>query len=309
MFRSILAPLDGSAFAEQALSAAGEIARRTGASVRLVRVHVPIGYGDLALMDRWEKEHRRSERDYLARTAAWFAERFGAQVLTSLLEDPIAPAICQCARDSGADLVVMSTHGRTGVSRAWLGSVADAVARQSTIPVLMTRPESRMRGSAPHADDVIPLQHAMVPLDGSQLAEGIVDHALQLATTFGSSVTLLRVVEPVQVIAADYPLPYPIPLGMIDPKATDRLVSEAHEYLTMVAARLHERYGLDVSVQVRVSDRVAPAILEAADERGVDLVAMASHGRGASRLLVGSVADKVLRGAPRAVLLFHPPQD
>lgn len=307
MFRSLLVPLDGSAFAEQALSTAGAIAKRSGASIRLVRVHVPIAYGDLASVDRWEKELRRSEREYLARTAAWFGERFKVPATTSLLEDPIAPAICQGARR--ADLIVMSTHGRTGVSRAWLGSVADGVARHATVPVLMMRPESEIDESEGNADGTISIKRALVPLDGSLLAEGIMEHAIKLAATFGSSVTLVRVVEPVQMRSADYPLPYPIPLGVTDPEATDRLVAQANDYLTGVAARVRGQHPLEVAIDVRVSERVAPAILEAADERGADLVAMASHGRGASRLLVGSVADKILRGAPRAVLLFRPSQD
>ena len=309
MFRSLLVPLDGSTFAEQALSAAGAIAMRSGAAVRLVRAHVPIGYGDLALVERWEKEHRRDEREYLARTATSFADRFGVETNSALLEDPVAPAICHCAQEKEAALIVMSTHGRTGVSRAWLGSVADAVARHVTIPVLLIRPDSRPGEEIHQPDGEVQLDHALVPLDGSPAAEGILEPTVGLAVAFGSAITLIRVVEPVQVLAADYPLPYPIPLGMIDQMATDRLVQSARDYLTSVSNRLRERHHLDVSIDVRVSERIAPAILEAADERGVDVVAMASHGRGASRLLVGSVADKVLRGGPRAVLLFRPPQD
>jgi nucleotide-binding universal stress UspA family protein len=309
MFRSLLVPLDGSAFAEQALSAAGAIAKRSGASIRLVRVHLPIAYGDLASVERWEKDLRRSEREYLARTAAWFGERFGVPVTTALLEDPIAPAICQNARECETDLIVMSTHGRTGVSRAWLGSVADGVARHATVPVLMMRPESGAYEAETNADGTIRVGRALVPLDGSLLAEEILQHAIKLATVFGSAVTLVRIVEPVQAQSADYPLPYPIPVGVTDPEATDRRLAQAREYLTGIAARIREQHPLDVAIDVRVSERVAPAILEAADESAAALVAMASHGRGASRLLVGSVADKMLRGAPRAVLLFRPSQD
>jgi nucleotide-binding universal stress UspA family protein len=306
MYRRIVTPLDGSVFAEQALPVAGAIARRSGAVLTLVRVHHPLVYGEMAGAARWDADERQIEGEYLAQTAARVSECFSVVAGTALLEEPVVGAICDFTREHDSDLVVMSTHGRTGFSRAWLGSVADAVVRHITKPVLMVRPRDQWSTVELEDERDRVFSRVLVPLDGSRLAESILPHAAALTSTLQGGLSLLRVVEPVVVKAAEYPLEYPSFLTTTDREATDRTVEQARVYVTAVAARLRDEYGLDVSADVRLAERVAPAISEFARESEADLIALATHGRGASRLVVGSIADKVLRAGPPAVLLFHP---
>lgn len=303
MLRRILAPLDGSAFAEQALPVAGAIARRSGAALTLVRVHHPLLYGDLIAVPRWEEEEHRSEETYLHRMAARIEECFSVRVGTALLEGPVAEAICQFVRDHDFDLVVMSTHGRTGLSRAWLGSVADGVVRHMTRPVLLVRTVDRPSTVELEDDRDRVFERILVPLDGSPKAESILPHVANLASAFGSRILLLRLVEPIVIESSDYMLEYPIHSRATDDAATERVVQSATEYLESIRRRLRAEYGLETSADVRVVERLGPAIPKFASECDADLVALATHGRGASRLIMGSVADKVIRAGPGAILI------
>ena len=305
MLRKILVPLDGSAFAEQALPAAGAIARRSGATLTLVRVHHPLLYGDLIAVPRWEEEERRSEEGYLQQMAARMEECFSVRVGTAVLEGPVVEAIRDYVRDHDFGLVVMSTHGRTGLSRAWLGSVADGVVRHLTRPVLLVRAVDRPSTVELEDDRDRVFERILVPLDGSPNAETILPHVADLASAFGSRVLLLRLVEPVVTESADYALEYPVYSRATDAAATEREVESATEYLGSIRRRLREEHGLETSADVRVVDRLAPAIPKFARECEADLVALATHGRGASRLIVGSVADKVIRAGPGAILLLR----
>ena len=304
MLRRILTPLDGSAFAEQALPVAGAIARRAGAALTLVRVHHPLLYGDLIAVPRWEEEERRSEETYLHQMAARTEECFSVRVGTAVLEGPgVVEAIREYVRDHDFDLVVMSTHGRTGFSRAWLGSVADGVVRHLTRPVLLVRAVDRPSTVELEDDRDRVFERVLVPLDGSPAAESILPHVADLASAFGSRILLLRLVQPVVTESADYALEYPIHSRATDAAATEREVESATEYLRSIRRRFGEEHGLETSIDVRVVDRLASAIPKFASECEADLVALATHGRGASRLIVGSVADKVIRAGPGAILI------
>lgn len=309
MYRQLLVPLDGSAFAEQALPLAGAILRRNEATLTLVRVHRPIVYDTELGAPRWDIDQRDLESEYLARVAARMHEAFGVAVSTALLEEPVVGAICAYAADRAADLVIMSTHGRTGFSRAWMGSVADGVVRQAAVPVLLLRPddESSVWDLPDNADRQF--ERLLLPLDGSRLSEAIVGHTVRLARAFESEIVLLRVIEPVVTSAPEYPISYPVPVTLIDGKATDQVMDAARAYLSGKAAHLRHLHGLRVTVDVKLYEHAAPAIIDAAKAHDADLIAMSTHGRGASRLFVGSVADKVIRGGPRAVLLYRPNQD
>ena len=140
-------------------------------------------------------------------------------------------------------------------------------------------------------------KRALVPLDGSPLAEGIIPFLLKIAGPLDMSIRLLRVLEPVSPAIGD---------GMraslmVDPETRTR---EAEEYLATNAALLRAR-GVNVSWEVR-SGRPDDEIVEAARENGTDLIAMSTHGRsGLGRLLFGSVAEQVLRHADVPVFLMR----
>jgi nucleotide-binding universal stress UspA family protein len=306
MFRSILVPLDGSAFGEQALPPALDIARRSGARIELVHVHVVPAPMYAARVANWNYEGtydpRGAEkaRAYLEETAGRLRKTADVPVTFVLLEGGVADALAEQVRSAKADLVVMTTHGRGPFSRLWLGSVADAFIRRSTVPVLLLRPREGTPAGAVGPNP----RHVLIPLDGSPLAEQILVPAVALAQPTGADYTLLRVIPPV-VAAVFEPAGVAAPVLVDEPSLQERK-SQAQAYLQDVAHRFRAP-GLDVRTQVVVDPVVPEAIFQAAQDNDIDLIALATHGRaGLPRLLLGSVADKVIRGASVPVLVFRP---
>jgi len=301
MYKTIILPLDGSPFAELAISTAADIARRTGADLVLVRVHESYLYEDMDYLLA-EDQSRRDQDEYLAQIAERVEAEFGLEAERTLLEGPIVSSICKFAEGLQSPLIVISTHGRTGFSRLWLGSVADAIARHASSPVLMLRHDAGVAstGASPHL-----VKRVLVPLDGSDLAETALAPATALTRHYGARLTLLRVVTPLVVPAPVYAMPLVLPPERFEDTEAARF-DAAKNYLVAVAARLRlEDRDLLVEADARIGESVAPTILQGAEAHQIDTVVMATHGRGASRLMVPSVADKILRGGPEAVLLVR----
>jgi nucleotide-binding universal stress UspA family protein len=298
MFHSILVPLDGSAFGEHALPLAAGIARRAGATLRVVHAHEP---GDDRLLTWYTLDPgvEQSERAYLDSVARRLATGAGVTPTTALVHGSAAEALPEHARGVGADLIVMTTHGRGPLSRFWLGSVADRLVRLLPVPVLLVRP----RESAPALDVEPALARMLIPLDGSDLAERILRPALALGGLMGTAYTLLRVIKPVPVLGDDLA---GHAAAAADVPALRGRQGEAQTYLDRVAGRL--RAGpWAVHTRVIAHPHAAAAILDEARAGPVDLIALATHGReGLQRLLLGSVADKVLRQATIPVLVQPP---
>src|SRR5215467_15633166 len=139
MFRKIMVPLDRSALAEQALGQAAAIARTSNAGVDLVLVREPRPLPEYQIGAADDKDLHGYER-YMQAVVAKLHSGASVEVTHAVVQGAPAEMIRTRAHEVGADLIVMTSHGRTGLSRAWLGSVADAVVRRSTIPVLMLRP-------------------------------------------------------------------------------------------------------------------------------------------------------------------------
>ena len=300
MYRTILVPLDGSAFAEHALPLAVSIARRAGATLRLVRVHVPAATlyrnSDLAANLDLDALVRDEERPYLDHVSGRIAQVCGLRPDVALLDGRVADVLYEQGVSAGVDLVVMATHGRGPLSRLWLGSVADELVRRLPTPLLLVRPGE----TAPDLAHPPAMRHVLIPLDGSALAEDILEPALELGRLMQTDYTLLRVIEP--VIVPDARLGGNAVSGL-DPVLLQAIQSEAQDYLERVAERLRSS---SVHVQTRVVTNrwAAGAILEEAGSGATQLIALATHGRrGLGRLLLGSVADKVVRGASVPVLL------
>lgn len=305
MYRTILVPVDGSAFAEQALPAAATLARRDGAALHVVLVHQPLPM---------EQPHEflasrlhEAEEDYLARVVALLDERFHVRATSELLQGDPAHVIRDEARSLGADLVVMTTHGRTGFSRSWLGSVADAIMRGATTPVLMIRPAPD--GATPLRPTNGSFHCVLVPLDGSALAAQIIEHAVRLGGPMHCRYVLARVVEPVPLVDFSTPPAFPNPL-LVDEQATAGVLANATEQTEAQAAALRRDCpDGEVEVAIRTSPAVADTLLQIGRDHAADLIAVATHGRGVSRFVLGSVADKLLRGSTSAVLVYHPAKD
>jgi nucleotide-binding universal stress UspA family protein len=312
MIRTILVPLDGSAFGEHALAPALGLARRVGAMIRLTLVHEPVvaplpttpapvlinPMPTVVVPDpRLDEELRAQRRSYLVSVAQRVAGQPGVRVTMELLDGAVADALVDYADDIAADLVVMTTHGRGGLSRLWLGSVAEDVIRELTKPVLLVRPGESPAGST--AGPVAPrdFRRVLIALDGSSLAETVLEPALDVAGENAECV-LVRVVEPITAISI-------ASLGGVAaaaPEDWDRQVGDVGDYLKSVAASLWAR-GLSTRTHAVVHTQAARGILEYAREIDADLVAMATRGHdGFLDALRGSTTEQVLRRAGRPVL-------
>jgi nucleotide-binding universal stress UspA family protein len=304
MFHTLLVPLDGSALAEQALGQAAAIAGASRAALELVLVHEPFpfdGFGDAP----WSAAQVKDEETYVQSIATELATSTGLPVTCAVIQGPSVDMICRRARDVDASLIVMTSHGRTGFSRAWLGSTADGVIRHSATPVLMLPP---VEGKAARLAPPSVFKRILVPLDGSALAADAVSSAIALAQSTGATITLLRVVPPVPAIpiGAGMRFPYASSVAAPDDPATRTLVDQAKKDLAEVSRRAGEQGVANVASEVAVAGNVAQTIIDFAHGHDVDVIAMSTHGRGASRLVLGSVADKVVRGSGLPALLRRP---
>lgn len=299
MFSKILVPLDGSSFSEHALPHAVAAARARQAELILALVHVrhsPVATDRTMrqALEAWEASHRAQESHYLQQLANRLGEEGGVPVRARLLDGEIVPALEREVRERSIDLVVMTTHGRAGLERAWLGSVADGLLRQLGVPVLLIRP---LEEAAPEPGDTR-FRHAVIGLDGSERAERSLEPALALVEP-GAQITLLRIVSPPSAVTSPY-LPHAARISHEEMQARQ---SEAEAYLADVETRVRPRAGVVESIAT-LDYHPARAILNHAAASGADLLALSTHGRGpVSRLLMGSVTDKVVRAAGVPVLV------
>lgn len=311
MYRSIMVPLDGSPFSEHALPLALSIARRSGARVQLVYVHAPLAsvYGESAFVldTSLEVEFKNKQRAYLDNVIKRVGQMSSVPVTALLLDGQIAERLKAQAVNGGADLVVMTTHARGPMGRFWLGSVADELIRQMAMPpLLLVRPNH----GAPDLKQEPVFKHMLIPLDGSPLAEQMIEPAVSLGSLMGAAYTLLRVIKPMapasyEVEGAQLARPALVIVERIQ-KAHEQLRKEAEDYLEKVAQRLRAR-SLAVQTRVAIEQQPAVAILQRIEALGNDVVALETHGRrGLSRLFLGSVADKVIRGSSVPVFVHRP---
>ncbi len=296
MVSTILVPLDCSPAAEAVLPYAEAIARATGASIRLLGVAERVSTGLLGVpadvAPHLEQRRREIIEQYLNVTAAGVRDR-GASVSITVEEgDPVSVIVAVAAGEHESAMIVMATHGRGGLDRLLIGSVADKVMRLAANPTLLVRPD------AVPTEGALTLRRLMVPLDGSALAEGALAPAAALAQALGASLTLARV-EP-WVAARIAPYGYLPDIGRFDEDAA----AAAEAYLEEVQGRMPRGTRFE-----RIVLRGSPAemLVDLARNDGMDLTVMTTHGWGGlRRLVLGSVADRMVRaGAP--VLLIRPP--
>ena len=305
--RSVLVPLDGSPFAERALPLAVALARRSGGSMRLALVHQvppPPATGEaVRVYTRIERAVRQAELEYLRRLATEASRDVGRPVRSVILDGAVAAGLQEYAHDSGADLVVMTTHGRGPVQRAWLGSVADRLVRTLDIPVLLVPAPGPADGSGggPVAREPS-LGRVLVPLDGSPRAEAVLETASAVARLFDAELHLVQVVPPVALAVG----PMMAASGELDMELTGIRKATAQDYLDDVADRLRTQ-GVRATATAVLGGAVAATLLDLARPGETDLMAIATHGRGGvPRLVLGSVADKLVRAAETPVLVVRP---
>lgn len=302
MYRSIIVPVDGSARSQAALPAGAALARASGATLDIVRVHLE-ERPDLADDPSWDQMFREGEMRYLEALALAYEPVAGSQVGTSLLDPPVADSLLKFAETRAAPLFVMIGRGRTGLRRALLGSTCDALVRGGDTPVLV------LRDCGP--DDVPswqfgrrPFRRIVLPLDGTMHAEGGIAPAVALARAMDAKLRLVRVVGPVVTSAV---------LGAIAmhpllPQDENVIRNDiAHEYLQGIVDRINAGGpGLDIGTEVALGTDTASAIIESCRRMSADLVVLPTHGRGASRIIVSAVGDRLLRDGPDALLFVKP---
>ena len=244
-----------------------------------------------------DRELRDLSLKYLQRTAEALGTTHGLEASYTILEGPPAKRMAEYAASHHATLIVMTTHGRGGFSRLWLGSVADQLLRRSSVPVLLLREQDL---SVP-----VEYRHVLLAFDGGPEGDRIIEPAVKLASiTPDCRFTLVHVVEP--------PVPLLTRLALQPEKLAPHWLeveeNRARSLLEQVARGMRER-GLRVDTKLISVRGVAEQILGLSEATGADLIVVGTHGaRGIERLVMGSVADKVIRGATRQVLVVPTPR-
>jgi len=284
MYERILVPLDGSELAEQAISYVEQIAQKLKSEVIFITVCLP---GD---------PMERALTEYIERRAEKF-QSLGMETRSLCIEGEPAASIIDFSGKNDVGLIVISTHGRTGVSHWPLGSIANKVVQMSHIPVFLVR--SNHRGKTP-AD--MELQKILVPLDGSKFSEEILPFVENLAKAMGSQVTVLRAIETVKL---------PQLAAYMDREKSEKdfmakMEREAERYLDRKKDVLKIK---ELKVKsVLVQGKPVETILQYVEDKSINLIALSTHGfSGITKWAYGSVAARIIESSTRPVLLVRPP--
>jgi len=325
MYHNVVVLLDGSELAEGVLSHVTEVIRERSSHVHLLSVSplargvVPNGVDVHVSSDDVPGERSRIQRELVEylRFVAKRLEPVTTNVWLAVRHGRPADEILAFVGNVGADLIAMSTHGRSGISRWVFGSVADRVLRGAACPVLLVR-AGEDAGGAEGAEDVkgakdaegavtapLPYRRILVPLDGSELAEQIVPYIKALIRPNQTRVHLVSVLAAGRVDRTVTLLTSHPPGLQLATTALEYVQVQLQSYLRSVAAALREQ-GAVVHVDIRRGSP-ADAVLTCAVEIEADLIGMTTHGSsGPSRWVYGSMAGKVLQGAHSPVLLVRP---
>lgn len=318
MFKRILVPLDASTRAETAIPVAARLARASGGTILLARVAtIPVlyeGYGGASVVGEMVDSEVQDVEEYLQKVKT-SQELTDIQVKTCVLVGAPAQTLLSMATMFKADLIVMTSQGKTGVRRWLLGSVAQKIARHSPIPALVLRESGAMPvGGSGESSSV----RALVTLDGSVLAKTALEPAAQLVAALSAphegALHLLRVVKPV---ALDENKAHAVSTRQFQEQA----MHKARTYMQSIVEHLHAaplgKLNLTITWSVMPGEDVAETIVQAAEtgeeaESGIvpgraDLIAMATHGRtGLQHWVLGSITERVLTTTRLPLLVVRP---
>jgi nucleotide-binding universal stress UspA family protein len=289
-----LIPLDGTDLSESSYELLPLLKTLGFDRVRLVGVWEHVwsddevhGREDAELAESTERG-RAYVRAYLDEQASKVKER-GFEVETEVRIGRAAEEMLEHADETGADLILIATHGRSGIARWRLGSVADKVIRSAGCPTLVIGPNVEVE-LAPYR-----LERVLVPLDGSALSEEALTVAAMIAAKTGAALDLARVVSLTPLAFDDSTGVYPIDL-------LGAMEQASQTYLNRMAASVS---GVQAQTTLLIGS-AADQLIEHARKSGAGLVVMASHGRGGFvRAALGSVTDRLLHG-PAPVLVLRP---
>jgi nucleotide-binding universal stress UspA family protein len=307
MIERILCPVDMSDTSRVALERAIPLAERTGAAIDVLHAyHVPrpvepvsalwMTAGEQPVWRVFEERARVELEQLLASLTAAERDRITAHLTHA---DP-PTAILSAAQRLKSDLIVMGTHGRTGLSRFILGSVAERVVRESNCPVLTVR-----RPSVPEPAALRRFERTLVPVDFSACSVTAVHAAAAFARAFGGKLDLVHFWDVSPMLSADA---LTVDSGMVTPGLTRAAKVDAEQGLAEFLRRVGSQ-RLPIARTRIERGNPARAIVTLAERGDYDLVALGTHGRtGLSRLLLGSVAEHVVRRCRCPVLTVREPR-
>jgi nucleotide-binding universal stress UspA family protein len=300
MFRHLLVPLDGSRLAESALPPAALLAGRMGAAVTLVHVIEKNAPSEVhSERHLVTPEEASAYLDEVARLPALAGVRVETHVHTAEVSN-VPGSITEHSAELAPDLIVMSTHGRGGVRRLFMGDIAQRVISRGTTPVLVVHPEER-RGA-----DGVPWRTILAPIDGDPAHERGLPIAADLALAFACRLELLMVVPTIGELSGSQAA-----ASILLPGATrEKLEMDragAQQYLDEKVDSL-KKIGVSAGREASRGDP-ARAILKAARRLSADVIVMGTHGRaGTDAFWAGSVAARVV-SRTRVPLLLVPLKD
>lgn len=304
MYKRMVIPLDGSEVAESVLPYVKELAVRFGIYPIFLYVCDSHETSSLAVYQGYIEHMAENISNYIQENTGTPTRDKVLKAEGKAVVGHPAEEILRCADEKEADLILMATHGRSGIKRWALGSIADKVLRSSTIPVWL------IRATAPAGKtvDKESLKTILVPLDGSELAESVLPHVEMLAKQGDAeavNVVLIQVCEPLTILPVST-LEVPVNWGSVMEEHMGYARKAAGQYLAGVTARLTAA-GLKVSSEV-IEGHPASEIINYANKTPSSIIAMATHGRsGIGRWTYGSVAEKILSGASHPIFLVRPP--
>lgn len=299
MYTRILIPLDGSKTAEKVLPYARFLATRLELPVELLAV---VDIAEMAThmsaekarhLDTMVEDTVRNSGHYLREVAGTFP---GADTKCTVEKGKAEQAIIERAAMDKGTFVTMATHGRSGINRWLLGSVAEKVLRGATNPLLLIRATDEAK-----TDGETSVKSLMVPLDGSELAESVLSTVAELAKTLKLEVILFRAYHiPYNVYGAE---DYYYGANIEELLAGVR--DEACEYLEKKVQEL-KKLGVEKVSCVAKEGFSADEIIKMGRDTPDNLIAMCSHGRsGAKRWVLGSVTETVVRHSGNPVLVIR----
>lgn len=298
MYKKILIPLDGSNAAHVAIPYAEKIAIGFGSTITIMYVS-----------QSPEESHSNMHKLYLEKMVEVIKSEIDTYVDKPLgkkitLESAIsvgdpAQEIVDFADKQNINLIVMSTHGRTGVTRWALGSVADRVLRATKRPVALIR----VKNAEPKVLGKLLISKILVTLDGSERSEKIIPYVQNLASKIKAEVVLLHVLEPTYGVYKAGGFHHDV----YSKKQRESMTVFYEDYLNGIADRFRGK-AIATKCQILFGNGAEP-IINYADRIGADFIAMATHGRsGVSRWVLGSVTEKVLRMANTSLFLVRTPR-
>lgn len=289
-FKRILVPFDGSELAERALVPALALTATMSAKLFFIRVVIPLSLNLDPKLYQSIIEQRQAEASRYLRSIQSRFSSSQADIETQVLVGRAARSIINFAQEKEIDLIVMSSHGRSGVNRWIYGSVADKVLHNVSCAKVIIHPQV--------ITEHYSVKRILVPLDGSLIAEQALEPALALAEAVSAELIFLRVRTVSQILGQ------PVPGWSGLDAVMETTEQDANAYLSGVQADMGDS---SVSTSLRVTTGpAAEAIIDTADSQRVDLIVMCSRGcSGIERWVFGSVAEKVLRGANCVTLVIQ----